>query len=975
MDCHRHSTAELLEAVVNLQRRLIADNNGFQPFDEALNLHLHLADSEYGFLGEVMRTADGQPHLKAYAVKSLAPDEPTRTAERAARSGELHGFEPLIHKVLGSQRTVIVNDPRGQLRGGLPPGHPPLSAVLGIPFVVEGEFVGMVGLANRPGGYDEALVNWLEPLTTTCGVMIGAARSQRRRAEEERKLRHSEERLRLAAEAAQLGTFSIELPCRDVCWSPELRRFFGADENAPIVFDDIARHIHKDDEPRLRQAFEHSLDPRGDGAFSGEYRAVRGNGQVRWFLIQGRTLFEGSGTGRRPIRTTGVVSDVTQRKRTEEALKESQSILQKAQAVGQVGSWISDPADRGRLQWSDETCRIFGVAPADFDGRVESFFRLVYPADLPAVQEASRAALAGRREYAIAHRIIRPDGAIRWVFQQADVERDARGTPIRMVGIVRDVTERKQVEDALRESEARLQTVVRGMPVMMDALDERGMIVAWNDECERVTGYTAAEIIGNPRSLEMLYPDRAYRESMMTEWARRGGNYLNWEWELTCKDGSARTIAWSNISTKLPIAGWATWGIGVDVTERKRAAEALRENEERFRALVEHGFDGINVVDARGAILYASPATERMLGYSAQELIGHSGLSFIHADDLEMTTALLARILESPHEIHTHVFRLRHKSGAWRWVEATARNLLDHAATRGIVVNWRDITERKLAEEKLAMQQAELLHASRLSTMGQMVATMSHEISQPLAALGNYSAACSALLDAKPPSDPEMFRGYVHEIARQTERAGAIVKRLRAFGSKTTPAQDLCDLNWLLRDAMELVASELRRLSVTVQWDLPESSLRVPVDRIQFQQVLVNLLTNACDAMLAVEPAARILSIRCRADAGFAVVEVQDRGIGLSQNVMQHLYQPFFSTKPDGMGLGLSICQTILEDHGGTIEAINDPQGGAIFRLRLPMNSGAGTVVHPGHELRPPHPNRANHDQQLGTAAESDPAT
>jgi PAS domain S-box-containing protein len=974
MDCNRHTTVELLEAVVNVQRRLIASSDSSQPLDEALKLYLHLADSKYGFIGEVARAADGKPYLQTHAVKSIARDEKTSAGKGGAPGAELHGLEPLMEEVLGTQRTVIANEPAGGLlRGGLPPGHPPLSAFLGIPFLVEGELVGMVGLANRPGGYDEDLVRWLEPLTATCGVIVGASRSQRRRQESERELRLSEERLWLAAEAAKLGTFSIELPSRAVYWSPELKRFFGAGEWTPRVFDDIARLIHKDDEPRLRQSFERSLDPRGDGVFGGEHRVVRGD-EVRWFLIQGRTRFEGSGAARRSVLATGVVSDITQRKRTEEALKESQSILQKAQAVGQVGSWISDPADRGRLQWSEETCRIFGVAAADFDGRVESFFRLVYPADLPAVQEASRAALAGKRQYAIAHRIIRPDGAIRWVFQQADVERDARGTPVRMVGITRDITERKQVEDALRESEARLQTVVRGMPVMMDAFDERGMIVAWNDECERVTGYRAAEVIGNPRALELLYPERAYRESMMVEWARRGGNYLNWEWELTCKDGSVRTIAWSNISTQLPISGWASWGIGVDVTERKRAAEALRQSEERFRALVEHGFDGINVVDAQGAILYASPATERMLGYIAQELIGHSGLSFIHPDDLELSAALLARILDNPQEIYTHVFRLRHKCGAWRWVEATACNLLNHPASRGIVINWRDITERKLAEEKLAVQQAELLHASRLSTMGQMVATMSHEISQPLAALGNYSAACSALLDAQPPSDPEMFRGYVHEIGRQTQRAGAIVKRLRAFGSKTTPDQDLCDLNWLLKDSLELVASDLRRHGVTVQWDLAEPSLRVPVDRVQFQQVMVNLLTNACDAMLAVEPAARILSIRCRAAGDSAVVEVQDKGVGLSENVMQHLYQPFFSTKPDGMGLGLSICQTILEGHGGTIEALNSPQGGATFRLRLPMKAANGPLVHRGHEPQQPQPNRADRDHRLGGAAESDPA-
>jgi C4-dicarboxylate-specific signal transduction histidine kinase len=263
--------------------------------------------------------------------------------------------------------------------------------------------------------------------------------------------------------------------------------------------------------------------------------------------------------------------------------------------------------------------------------------------------------------------------------------------------------------------------------------------------------------------------------------------------------------------------------------------------------------------------------------------------------------------------------------------------MLEHPAVRGIIVNWRDITDRKLSEEKLASQQAELLHASRLSTMGQMVATMSHEISQPLAALGNFSAACTKMLETSPSADPELFRGYVHEISRQAQRAGAIVKRLRAFGAKSTPDQELCDLNWLLRDSVELVASELRRHGVSVQWDLAEPAPQIAVDRIQLQQVIVNLLTNACDAMLEVDPDRRLIAVRSFVQHDAAAIEIIDRGLGLPAEVMKSLFQPFFTTKPDGMGLGLSICREIVEDHGGQIDAVSAGRSGATFRLRMPL--------------------------------------
>ena len=139
--------------------------------------------------------------------------------------------------------------------------------------------------------------------------------------------------------------------------------------------------------------------------------------------------------------------------------------------------------------------------------------------------------------------------------------------------------ERKRTEEALRGREENLRLVIQNMPVMMDAFDKDGLIIVWNRECERVTGYRANEIVGNPKALELLYPDDNYRQQMMTKWAKRGNNYYNWEWDITCKDGTTKTIAWSNISDRFPISGWATWGIGIDITRRKKALEGLQKRE------------------------------------------------------------------------------------------------------------------------------------------------------------------------------------------------------------------------------------------------------------------------------------------------------------------------------------------------------------------------------------------------------------
>jgi PAS domain S-box-containing protein len=629
------------------------------------------------------------------------------------------------------------------------------------------------------------------------------------------------------------------------------------------------------------------------------------------------------------------VRDMSDQMRAEQELRDSRTILEKAQAIGQVGSWMSDASDSGWLSWSDETCRIVGVRPEEFDGRRDTFLRIVYPDDLPLVQEARRAALAGERPYAVEHRIVRADGQVRWVRQQADVERDAAGRPRRMIGVVRDITEQKAAEHSLRESEARFRAIFNSEPECVKLLDRQGRVLEMNRagldliEADHLSVVVGRDVFG------LILPE--HREAFAALLAQvMDGQSGELVYQI---EGLRGTQRWMDThGTPLRDAsGEIVAGLFVtrDITARKAAEEALQASEERFRALVENGFEGMSVVDAQGVITYTSPASLRMIGYPDHKIMGTKGLDHVHPEDLPAARELFDQLLAHPHQSYCVVLRVRHRDGSWRWAEIAVRNLLDHPAVQGIVVNWRDVTDRKLAAEKLAQQQAELLHVSRLSTMGQLVAALTHEIAQPLAAINNYAGACCGVLETNG-SASEPALSYVRQIARESQRAGAILKRLRTFGSKSTPDREICDLNWLLKDSVELVASELRRRGLAVRLELADPPPTAWVDRVQFQQVLVNLLTNACDAIQNLDSGRRVITVRSAALDGDAVVEVEDRGIGLTETVRKSLYQPFFTTKPEGMGLGLSICQTIVEEHGGKIEALNNEHGGATFRLRFP---------------------------------------
>ena len=253
-----------------------------------------------------------------------------------------------------------------------------------------------------------------------------------------------------------------------------------------------------------------------------------------------------------------------------------------------------------------------------------------------------------------------------------------------------------------------------------------------------------------------------------------------------------------------------------------------------------------------------------------------------------------------------------------------------------------DITDRKRAEEELAFRQAELLHASRLSTVGQMVAEISHEVAQPLNAIGNFAAASERILETNVDGQLSTLHDYVRAILDQNQRCITILGRLRDFSRRAPATHANCDIGQLLHDSVDLVSLELRRNNVKVEFKLADKLPPVQGDRVQLQQVIVNLLTNARDALEGQPENRRTITIRAYSEPETIVFEVEDAGCGISGDATLHLFDPFFTTKRHGMGIGLSICQSIVKDHGGRIEAVSNSSGGATFRVRLPLTREKG---------------------------------
>jgi C4-dicarboxylate-specific signal transduction histidine kinase len=255
-----------------------------------------------------------------------------------------------------------------------------------------------------------------------------------------------------------------------------------------------------------------------------------------------------------------------------------------------------------------------------------------------------------------------------------------------------------------------------------------------------------------------------------------------------------------------------------------------------------------------------------------------------------------------------------------------------------VVGSMRDVTQRVTDQEQIAVQQAELLHVSRLSTLGMTSAAISHELNQPLTAAANFASACEGLLEGRTDEFANRLRGYVKEMSKQCLRAGQIVRRLSEFSRKSPNRWSTVDLNLVLLDSVALIEVELRAKKTRLRHEFSTNLPPIQGDRVQLQQVFVNLLSNAADAMQGIPEDDRWVTISCSRESDCLLVQIDDQGPGISPEAAERIFQPFVTTKSNHSGIGLSICQTIIESHGGEITFAPSPPRGTRFAVKLPLS-------------------------------------
>lgn len=351
-DAQIRKAQRLLEAVSQAQSHFITESEHRTAFDSVLKILLDYSGSEYGFIGEVFRDVHGEPYLKAHAITNIAWNEDTRALfERHAGQGlEFRNLKTLFGAVMTTGLTVISNHPAHDPRaGGLPPGHPAMNSFLGLPLYKGLEMIGMLGVANRVGGYDEQFSDELAPLAITCASLIESWREHAKRRQAEKALQQSEERLRQATNIAGIGLFDHDYLTDVMYWSPEMRVIFGLEPDEPVGVHTLSEYLYPADRERVIAMIGSAIHPAGEGRFTLLHRIVRRDGEIRWLDVQFQTSFAGEGAARHTVRTLGAVRDITRRIQNEEGLQLAASVYQ---------------ASREGILVTDENNAIIDVNPA-----------------------------------------------------------------------------------------------------------------------------------------------------------------------------------------------------------------------------------------------------------------------------------------------------------------------------------------------------------------------------------------------------------------------------------------------------------------------------------------------------------------------------------------------------------------------------------------------------------------------------------
>jgi len=503
-----------------------------------------------------------------------------------------------------------------------------------------------------------------------------------------------------------------------------------------------------------------------------------------------------------------------------------------------------------------------------------------------------------------------------------------------VIGLLIQRTLKKKAESSLQRKTEELDQFFNISLDLLCIANSEGYFLRLNPSWEKALGYTRDELMARP-FIDFIHADDLLKTQEAASVQASQQRVIHFENRYRCKDGTYRWLEWSSVP-----AGNLIYAAARDVTDRKRSEEALRESEARFRATFEQTTVGIAHVSPEGRFLRINPKFCGIVGYSSAELLERTFRDITLPDDLDADVKQRDRLLCG--EIGTYTLEKRYvrKDGGLVWCSVTFSLVRrEFGEPQWLIAVVEDITARKEAARERAQLRNELAHVQRVSTMGQLSSALAHELNQPLGAILNNASTAQILSAKLKGGDPE-FGEILADIIADAVRAGEVIRKIRGIVKKEETKFELLNLNVLIEEVVELYRNVLNMEEVLILLDLQPDLATVRADRVHLQQVLINLINNAAEAM--VKSSSRTLKIRSTLQSpGMIIVSVSDSGTGIDEAKKDKLFEPFFTTKKDGLGMGLRICRSIIEEHEGRIWVENNSGVGATFSFSLKAYGGS----------------------------------